>query len=105
MNQQTPPQDIYPTPQDENSKPNQSSSTKKVSFWKSKEPAIVTVRIILYIFVGVPLLVILGIVALYFLAFTEEMTVTLIQPQNRLTANFLQQRALLPPLMFPPRRQ
>lgn len=55
MNQNQPTQPQNPnTPPPPTITPQQQS--KKVSFWKSKDPAIVIARIVLYIFVGIPLL-------------------------------------------------
>ena len=55
-NPQTSPQ----TPPQPNDQSNQTQPTpqptEKVSFWKSKDPAIVVARIVIYIFVGIPLL-------------------------------------------------
>lgn len=42
-----------------NQTPSPQQPTEKASFWKSKDPAIVIARIVLYIFVGIPLLGIL----------------------------------------------
>ena len=41
----------------------QPQTPAKVSFWKSKDPAIIIVRILIYIFVGLPLIaIIMGII-------------------------------------------
>lgn len=42
--------------------------TQKVSFWKSKDPKTITTRIILYIFVGIPLLAILLLIIIMILS-------------------------------------
>lgn len=43
----------------QDSAPPQPQPLAKVSFWKSKDPAIAIVRILIYIFVGLPLIAIL----------------------------------------------
>lgn len=54
MNQNQPQPNPNPTPPE----------PQKVSFWKSKDPAIVIVRIIIYIFIGIPILGIIGAMVL-----------------------------------------
>ncbi|KKR29994.1 MAG: hypothetical protein UT61_C0016G0005 [Candidatus Woesebacteria bacterium GW2011_GWA1_39_8] len=47
-----------------NTPPNQNPPQQKVSFWKSRDPKIVLVRILLIIFIGLPLLGIIGAMVL-----------------------------------------
>lgn len=46
----------------------QNQPRQQVSFWKSKDPAIVLVRILLIIFFGLPLLAIIGVIVLLVLS-------------------------------------
>ena len=52
----------------------QQSPKNKVSFWKSKDPAIVIARIVIYIFVGIPLLIFLLMILIYFLGIYNRRT-------------------------------
>lgn len=56
-------QNTQPTPPVSPQQPAQ-----KVSFWKSKDPTTVTIRIVLYIFVGIPLLAILLLIIMMILS-------------------------------------